>query len=142
MNPLGPGGVVIAAEGDSDGSAGGVALSAGSVDGDVAAEIAADVAGLGVAPVPPKKPVRNRRPTTATTPTAAMRIAGPALSGSPEPETGSGSTTSVDAGASSVAQFWQNTRSGGLIVPHDGHVIPDGAGGGVGVGATTTVSVV
>jgi hypothetical protein len=132
MNPDGPGGGVIATEAGADASTDAGALAVASADADGGADAWAEVEGLGVAAPPPKNPVRNSKPMTATMPTAAIAIAGPALSGRPERATGSGATACVEAGASSVAQFWQKTRSGGLTVPQDGQVIPAGVGGGNG----------
>src|SRR5262245_16981149 len=116
MKPAGPGGSVITGEADADGSTDADAGALGSADSDGGAETSA-CEGLGVAPPPPKNPVRNKRARTATTPTAAMRIAGPACGGSPDRPTGAAGTGSAAAGASSVAQFWQKIRSGGLTVP-------------------------
>ena len=82
-------------------------------------------------------------------PTAAIAIAGPAWGGSPDRATGAGGTGAVATGASSVAQLWQKTRSGGLTVPHDGQVMPPGSdvsmtcvsvvGSGGGMGGGTAV---
>jgi hypothetical protein len=134
MNPVGPGGRVIAGDADSDGALE-VLAAAVAVGSGVGLEVATATR-LGLAPPPPRMPDTNSSPTMATTATTPMRTAGPALPDRPlDPVTGGATTASVETGESSVAQFWQNTRSVGLTVPHDGQTIPaGGVGGGSGVG--------
>ena len=92
--------------------------------------------GLGVALAPPRMPPANRIARTATTATAAMRIAGPALPESPpEPVACVVTIGWRSTGDSSVAQFRQKTRSGGFTVPQFGQTIPLGGGGGGGPGS-------
>ena len=117
---------------DSDGAteAGALAVAVGPVEGD-GDTWAMD--GLGVALAPPRMPPANRMARTATTATAAMRIAGPALPESaPEPVACVVTIGWRSTGDSSVAQFRQKTRSGGFTVPQFGQTIPLGGGGGGG----------
>src|SRR5262245_295056 len=137
MNPAGPGGAVIDGEGDCVGATDAGALTGGdtATDGGAVGDAwAIDGLGVELAP-PPRTPERNRIARTATTPTAPIKIAGPAFPERAPPlvPVFAGMGWGV-AGDSSAAQFWQKTRSDGFRVPQLGQMMPVGGGGGGGGG--------